>query len=55
MKNGACGGVYGMAVIGAAVYYVQHAASLGAGLLGIVKAVFWPAVLMYRLLDFLKM
>jgi len=55
MKNGAFGGIYGMAVIGAAVYYVQHAASLGAGLLGILKAVFWPAVLMYRLLDVLKM
>ena len=55
MKNGAFGGIYGMAVIGAVVYYVQHAASFGAGLLGIVKSIFWPAVLMFKLLDFLKM
>ena len=55
MKNGTLGTVYGMAMIGAAVYFVRHAATFGAGLLGIVKALFWPAVLMYRLLDYLKM
>ena len=55
MKNGSLGGFYGMAVIGAAVYYVQHAVTFGAGLLGLVKALFWPAVLMYKLLDLLKM
>ncbi len=55
MNRSACGGIYGMAMIGAAVYYVQHAASFGAGLLGVVKAIFWPGVLMYKLVGFLKM
>jgi len=44
-----------MAFLGAAVYYVRHAVTFGAGALGILKAIFWPAVLMYRLLDLLKM
>jgi hypothetical protein len=55
MENGMSGGVYGMAFIGAAVYYIQHAATFLAGVLGIVKAIFWPAVLMYKVLELLKM
>ena len=55
MKNGTLGTVYGMAMIGALVYFVRHAATFGAGVLGVVKALFWPAVLMYRLLEYLKM
>jgi hypothetical protein len=55
MKNGTCGTIYGLAVVGALVYFVRHAATFGAGVLGIVKALVWPAVLMYKLLDFLKM
>lgn len=49
------GGVYGMAMIGAAVYYIRHATTVWAGLLGILKAIFWPAVLMYKVLELLKM
>lgn len=53
--NGILGWIYGTAFIGAAVYYVQHAAGFWDGVLGVVKALFWPAMLMYRLLAFLKM
>jgi hypothetical protein len=49
------GGIYGVAFVGAAVYYFQHATTFWAGLLGFFKALFWPAVLMYKLLEFLKM
>ncbi len=52
---GVSGGIYGMAFIGAAIYYVQHATTFWAGVLGVVKALFWPAVLMYRVLELLKM
>src|SRR5262249_25164485 len=45
------GGIYGMAFIGAMVYYFQHAATFWAGLIGFFKALFWPAVLMYKLLE----
>ncbi len=48
------GGVYGMAFIGAAVYFLQHAGSFWAGVIGILKAIFWPAVLIYYLLGFLR-
>ena len=54
MNNG-LSGVYGMASIGAAVYYVQHATSFWSVVAGLVKAVFWPAVLMYHVLSYLKM
>ncbi len=54
-NNGILGGVYGMALIGAAVYYIQHAATFWAAVLGIIKAIFWPGVLMYKLLELLKM
>lgn len=54
-ENGACGGIYGMAFIGAAVYFIQHSATFLEGVLGLLKALFWPAVLIYKLLEFLKM
>ncbi len=47
--------VYGMGFIGAAVYYIQHATSFGMGLLGVLKAIFWPAMLVYKALEYLKM
>jgi hypothetical protein len=53
--NGILGGIYGMAFIGGVVYYIQHATSFWAGVLGIFKAIFWPAVLMYKVLELLKM
>jgi hypothetical protein len=53
--NGILGSIYGMAFIGAAVYYIQHAATFWEGVLGFIKALFWPAMLMYKLLEFLKM
>lgn len=55
-NNGAIGGgVYGLAFIGALVYFLQHAASFWNGVLGILKAIVWPALLIYHLLGFLKM
>jgi hypothetical protein len=53
--NGISGGIYGMAFIGAAIYFIQHAVTFWEGVLGFIKALFWPAVLMYKLLEFLKM
>jgi hypothetical protein len=55
VKNGTLGTLYGMAMIGALVYFVRHAETFGTVVLGIVKGLFWPAVLMYRLLEYLKM
>jgi hypothetical protein len=55
VDNGIMGGIYGMAFIGGAVYYIQHAETFWAGVLGIIKALFWPGVLMYKILELLKM
>ena len=55
-NNGAVGGgVYGLAFIGALVYFLQHAGSFWLGVLGIGKAIVWPAMLVYHLLAFLKL
>ncbi len=48
---GVCsGGIYFLGFIGAAIYYIQTATSFGAGVLGFLKALVWPAFLIYKLL-----
>ncbi len=47
--------VYGLGIIGALVYYIQHSTSLWTLILGLLKAVFWPAFVVYHLLGFLRM
>lgn len=54
-NNGATGAIYGLGFIGAVIYYISHASSFGIGVLGFLKALVWPAFLVYRLLEFLKM
>jgi len=49
------GAVYGLGLVGAAVYYIQHATTFWMGVMGIVKAIVWPALLLYKLLGFLGM
>jgi hypothetical protein len=54
--NGLFGGsIYGLAFLGALVYYIQHSTSFLNGLLGIIKAMFWPAVIMYKVLELLAL
>lgn len=53
--NSVPGTIYGMAFIGALIYFMQHAESFWGVVWGIVKAIFWPAFLIYKLLEFLKM
>lgn len=46
--------VYGMGFIGALIYFIYTATSFWIGVLGVFKAIFWPAFIVYRLLEFLK-
>ncbi|WGQ10164.1 hypothetical protein QG516_00655 [Pedobacter gandavensis] len=46
--------IYGLAFIGALVYYIQQATSFWMGVLGVLKAFVWPALLIYKLFEFLK-
>ncbi len=54
-SSGIAGAAYFMAFIGAAVYYIQQATTFWIGVLGFLKALVWPAFLIYNLLEFLKM
>jgi hypothetical protein len=54
-NGGVFGGIYGLAFLGALIYYLQHSTSFWNGVLGILKAILWPAVLMYKVLELLKM
>jgi hypothetical protein len=51
--NGATGGIYGLTFIGALIYYIQHATTLWEGVLGFLKALVWPVILIYKLIEFL--
>lgn len=54
-EKGLFGGFYGMGFVGAVIYFVQHSTTFWEGVFGVIKALFWPAVLMYKLLEYLKM
>ena len=47
-NNPQSGAVYGLGFIGAAVYFISHAATFWMGLLGVLKAILWPAFLVYE-------
>lgn len=47
--------IYGLGFIGALIYFIQHATSFGTGCLGLLKAIVWPAMLVYKSLELLKM
>lgn len=49
------GGIYCIGFLGALVYYIQHATSFWAGVVGIFQALFWPAMVLYKVLELLKM
>lgn len=53
--TGGFGGIYFLAFIGSAVYFIQHSISFWGGVLGFLKALVWPAILMYKLLEYMKM
>ena len=47
------GAVYFMAFIGSAVYFISQTQTFWAGVLGFLKAVVWPAMLIIRVFEFL--
>ena len=52
--NGVSGGVYGLGFIGALIYFLQNADTFWVGVLGVLEAIVWPAVLIYKVLQFLN-
>ena len=47
--------VYGLGLIGAMVYYLGHAATFWLGVLGFLKAIVWPAMLVFEVLKYLNL
>lgn len=50
--NAPAGAVYGLGFVGAAIYFVSHATSFWVGVLGLLKAMLWPAFLVYDAFKF---
>jgi hypothetical protein len=46
--------VYSLGVIGAAVYFIGNATTFWMGIVGFLKAIVWPAFLVYELFKFLS-
>ncbi len=47
------GAVYGLGLIGAAVFFISHATTFWLGVLGLGKAIVWPALLVYHVFKLL--
>ena len=47
-KNAPSSAVYGLGMIGAAVYFISHATGFWMGVVGFLKAIIWPAFLIYE-------
>jgi len=57
-KGPSCGGsgaIYCLGFLGSLYYFLSTAPDFWAALIGIVKSIFWPAVIAYGLLKFLGM
>lgn len=54
MGGGSSEAVYGLGLFGAWFYYIGRAGSLQEGVVGFFKGLFWPAILVYELLEFLN-
>lgn len=56
MKNHAgSGALYGTGVIGALFYFLGHATTFTAVVIGVVKSFFWPGVIVYEVLKLLNL
>ncbi len=56
VRNGGGGdAVYGLGVIGAAIYFIGQATTFWMGVLGFLKALVWPVFLVMALLKYLEM
>ena len=53
--NASGGAVYGLGMIGAAIYFISHATTFWLGVIGFLKAIVWPAIMVYHGLKLLYM
>lgn len=48
------GTIYGMGLIGALFYFLQGVSGFGPIMIGIGKAIFWPALVLFKVLTYLQ-
>jgi hypothetical protein len=53
VHHGKSGAIYGLGFIGAVIYYISTATGFWMGVLGFLKALVWPAFLVFGLLKFI--
>jgi len=51
--NASGGAVYGLGLIGAAIYFISTATGFWMGVLGFLKAIVWPVFMVYEALKYL--
>ncbi len=51
--DGGGGAVYGLGMIGAAIYFIGSATGFWMGVLGLLKAIVWPVFMVYEAFKFL--
>ncbi|MCL4397740.1 hypothetical protein M1403_01795 [Patescibacteria group bacterium] len=51
--GGGSGAIYGFGFLGALVYFLQHSTSFQSSVIGVVEAIVWPGMLIYRVLGLL--
>ncbi|OGU56309.1 MAG: hypothetical protein A2X64_08725 [Ignavibacteria bacterium GWF2_33_9] len=55
-NSSSCGGgaVYGLGIIGALFYFLSTASTFWIGVLGVLKAIVWPAIFVYEIFKYLQ-
>lgn len=54
-RGGGSEAVYGLGFIGAAIYFIGQATTFWLGVLGFLKALVWPAILVLEVLKYMKL
>jgi hypothetical protein len=49
-KRNASEAVYGLGLLGAWFYYITTATTFWVGVIGVIKGIFWPALLVYEVM-----
>jgi hypothetical protein len=52
--SGGGGAVYGLGLIGAAIFYIQQASGFGSVVLAVLKALVWPAFVVHDALKLIS-
>ncbi len=54
-RGGTLGALYFMTIIGAAIYFISHATSFWAGVVGFLEAFVWPVIATIKVFELLKL